>query len=80
MSDCPAQSFAGTDNASITVATAYSVPLRDLLQQVGVCEELQYIKKKKSSGKEARKKGVGVVGTNVRGRDRGHREKGAGRE
>lgn len=39
----PTQSPAGIANTSITTATAptSSVPLRDLLQQLGVCEELQ---------------------------------------
>lgn len=43
MSAHPTHSPAGIANASITTATApsSSVPLRDLLQQLGVCEELQ---------------------------------------
>lgn len=53
----PTQSPAGIANTSITTATAptSSVPLRDLLQQLGVCEELQE-KKKKSEGEEARER------------------------
>lgn len=53
----------------MATATACSVPLRDLLQQVGVCEVLQW--KKMSAGKEVRKRGGGGE-TNARGRDRGH--------
>ena len=42
MSAHTTQSPAGIANASVTTATATSsVPLRDLLQQLGVCEELQ---------------------------------------
>jgi len=39
----PTQTPAGNSNASITTATALtsSVPLRDLLQQLGVCEVLR---------------------------------------
>lgn len=74
----PTQSPAGIANASITTATAptSSVPLRDLLQQLGVCEELQEKKKKKKSeGKEAIER-EGEDETNARGRERGHGGKG----